>query len=289
MTWVVGAVAPFGYGIGISDIRVTLANRMELDCLQKIYPVGRFLALGFAGSVAIGFAMVDKLTELLYSADESRAWDPTVVANWWRSDARQVFQQFPSIERDSHSHLILIGTHPTQNNGDSDWPTAYVYTFRSPDFEPLRSGAGEVVAIGSGNFEPMCREAVHRISSDHEARFNIWKGEQGVSGGMGTMLGWQLTMILKETQPQGISSHLHYCWVYRGRIVVRTNNHATIGAWSTFDAGPDAPERVTEAIDAGRQDSSGIESFIMPTIAKSWRELENLLHGRGASAVGATT
>ena len=106
---------------------------------------------------------------------------------------------------------------------------------------------------------------------------------------MGTMLGWQLTMILKETQPQGISSHLHYCWVYRGRIVVRTNNHATIGAWSTFDAGPDAPERVTEAIDAGRQDSSGIESFIMPTIAKSWRELENLLHGRGASAVGATT
>ena len=50
----------FGFAVGISDIRVTTPNE-ERDCLQKIYAVGPGVALGFAGSVAIGFAMVDRL------------------------------------------------------------------------------------------------------------------------------------------------------------------------------------------------------------------------------------
>ena len=41
----------FGYGFGISDVRVTLADGSEVDCLQKIYPIGRHVAAGFAGSV----------------------------------------------------------------------------------------------------------------------------------------------------------------------------------------------------------------------------------------------
>jgi hypothetical protein len=43
-----------GYGFGISDVRVTLGDGTEADCLQKLYPIGRYLAAGFAGSVAIG-------------------------------------------------------------------------------------------------------------------------------------------------------------------------------------------------------------------------------------------
>ena len=54
MTWVVGMPTMFGYGIGISDVRITLADGSERDCLQKIYPVGRFLAMGLAGFVPIG-------------------------------------------------------------------------------------------------------------------------------------------------------------------------------------------------------------------------------------------
>ena len=60
MTWIVGRSIPFGYSVALSDIRVTLDGR-EIDCLQKIYPVGPFIAMGFAGSVPIGFAMIDRM------------------------------------------------------------------------------------------------------------------------------------------------------------------------------------------------------------------------------------
>ncbi|WP_260736442.1 hypothetical protein [Tunturiibacter lichenicola] len=57
MTWVVGIPTTFGYAFGISDVRVTLGDKTEIDCLQKIYPIGRYVAAAFAGSVKIGFAM----------------------------------------------------------------------------------------------------------------------------------------------------------------------------------------------------------------------------------------
>jgi len=65
MTWIVGTPTMFGYSFGISDVRVTLRDGVEVDCLRKIHNVGRFIAAGFAGSVKIGFAMVDELASLL--------------------------------------------------------------------------------------------------------------------------------------------------------------------------------------------------------------------------------
>ena len=114
MTWIVGTTGIFGYGIGLSDIRVTLGDGSERDCLQKIYKVGNFIAAGFAGSVAIGFAMVDRLTELLASDDPAGAWDPVAIADWWPQDARgRSSSRFAQSERDLQSHVILIGAHPT--------------------------------------------------------------------------------------------------------------------------------------------------------------------------------
>ena len=54
----------FGYSFGISDVRVTLGDASEVDCLQKAHPIGRHVAAGFAGSVKIGFAMIDELRRL---------------------------------------------------------------------------------------------------------------------------------------------------------------------------------------------------------------------------------
>src|ERR1039458_6063314 len=82
MTWIIGTPTMFGYSFGISDVRVKLGNR-EIDCLQKIHPVGRFIAAGFAGAVRIGFEMVDELRQLLYSEDERLACDPLLVAREW--------------------------------------------------------------------------------------------------------------------------------------------------------------------------------------------------------------
>src|SRR6266511_2331168 len=76
MTWIVGRAVPWGCAAALSDIRVTLADRSEVDCLQKIYPVGRFIALGFAGSVAIGFGMVGRLRQLLGTVKPGEACEP---------------------------------------------------------------------------------------------------------------------------------------------------------------------------------------------------------------------
>src|SRR6266536_273159 len=79
MTWIVGRALPWGCAAALSDIRVTLADRSEVDCLQKIYPVGRFIALGFAGSVAIGFGIVGRLRQLLGTVKPGEAWEPDFV------------------------------------------------------------------------------------------------------------------------------------------------------------------------------------------------------------------
>ena len=57
MTWIVAMATPWNYCFGLSDVRVTLADGTERDCLQKIYPIANSLAMGFAGSVLIGMSM----------------------------------------------------------------------------------------------------------------------------------------------------------------------------------------------------------------------------------------
>jgi hypothetical protein len=76
MTWIIGMPTMWGYSFGISDIRVTLADGSERDCLQKIYPIAHSIALGFAGSVCIGFKMVEVMREWLHSDATDRAWIP---------------------------------------------------------------------------------------------------------------------------------------------------------------------------------------------------------------------
>lgn len=108
VTWIVGAPTMFGYGFGISDVRVTLADGEEIDCLQKIYPIGRHFAAGFAGSVAIGFAMVEELRRLSSYADERMACDPRAAFREWPACARTVFSAFDGTEQNGRCHLMQL-------------------------------------------------------------------------------------------------------------------------------------------------------------------------------------
>jgi hypothetical protein len=70
-----------------------------------------------------------------------------------------------------------------------------------------------------------------------------------------TRLGFDLTRILKRIRPSGVSAHLHYCWAYRGEVIIKTNNHSTKGPWTAFEAGsgygrsPDAQPTLNLAAD----------------------------------------
>jgi hypothetical protein len=285
MTWIVGTPTMFGYGFGISDVRVTLGDASEHDCLQKIYPVGRFIALGFAGSVRIGFAMVETLNGLLRHDDESCAWDPNAVAEWWPKDARAIFGGFSNEERAHQCHLMMISVHPTENNGAPSWGRAYVYIFRSPDFNPEPVPFYTVGAIGCGVAIEACREAVQQLSNNRERMFMLMKGEQGTSGGMGSMIGHDLTRVLKRTCPRGISSHLNYCWVYRGRTIIRTNDHTETGRWTAAEHGSGINQPHRTPINQQPLDNGSIV-FSMPKLATSWTELHDVISERGGKAEG---
>lgn len=276
MTWVVGTGVMTGYAFGLSDIRVTFpANNTTRDCLQKIHPVGPFLAAGFAGSVRIGFKMIENLSRLLYvPQDEPTAWDPGEVAEYWPEDARKVFAAQPLEERVGGSEIMLLGVHPSAHNGNPGWGRAEVYTFRSPDFRPVKAKPHELLAIGCGVAVPEFQSALREVSENNDRRMLMMQGEQGRIGGMGTMLAIELTRLLQKHQPEGISSHLHLCYVLRGRTVIRTNDHQRDGRWSAWNLGPE-----TEAVEDA--------NFKMPGIASSYQEFVELLNANGQTAVGA--
>jgi hypothetical protein len=140
----------FGYGFGISDVRVTLADEREEDCLQKIYPIGRHFAAGFAGSVKIGFAMLDELRRLSTYNDERVACDPHAVLREWPACARTFFCQFEEAERMGGCHLMLVMVHPQEHVGNPAWPRSFVHIFKSPSFEGETVPVHTLGSIGSG-------------------------------------------------------------------------------------------------------------------------------------------
>ena len=112
MTWIVGGVTVFGYGIALSDIRVSWhgTNALHKDCLQKVYPVGNFIVAGFAGSVKIGFCLIEDLKRFLFMPDPTKAWSPKIVAlKWWRR-ARHIFKEAPKEERKLGSSINGLPT-----------------------------------------------------------------------------------------------------------------------------------------------------------------------------------
>jgi len=259
MTWIVGMAHPFGYAMAISDIRVTFNDRSERDCLQKIYMVGQYIAVGFSGSVAIGFGMVQTLSRLLYIPDNNIAWIPDEVAKWWQFDAQEVFNSYPESERRLRCNLMLIGVHPNENNGDSPWAKSYAYTFCSPIFQPRRSKTLQAISIGSGTRVKPYMRLLRTLSRLNDSRMQM---EVGMPGGMSRGHAREMTEEIKKVQVRGISSHLHICLAFRGKIELSKNDYTYIG-------------------------HEGSYAFRMPSVATSWAEFQRLVQMQGLEAGGA--
>lgn len=289
MTWIVGMPTLWGYSIGISDIRVTLADDTEHDCLQKIYPIARSISLGFAGSVYIGFQMVGIMRKWLHCDQPDHAWKPLETVELWPAIARDLFAAMPREEREGQCALLMLSADPDTPPTEFGART-YVHTFRSPDFVPAQVQTHKAAGIGSGTEVPVFKKYLEDISNDQKQNFEIMKMEAGNPGGMGGILGFSLTNMLTRTRPFGISSHLHYCWQYLGKTIIKTNDHVTIGRWTALGGGSGVNQPANPpATPVSSQKIEGGVAFQMPTIAQSWKELELLLESAGARAEGART
>ena len=283
MTWIVGTATPFGYSFALSDTRVTLGNGRHRDCLQKIYPVARYIAVGFAGSVKIGFDVIEALKASLYEEDERLAWNPPELIAQLPSLLQKVFQDAAVEEQMNHSHLMLLSTHPTEPAG-SPWARAYLHILKSPNFLPEEIKPHEVGAIGCHTLSQECVQAIERFAHDPKSHEFLMQGEVGPRGGLGSRLGMMLTPIIEKAQPDGISSHLHECWVYRGKILIGTNDHVKLGPWSSWNPGVENAEMPQVEV-VGTPETPGF-AFSMPQVATSWEQLLKILESDGSTAVG---
>lgn len=253
MTWVIGRAGPFGYAVGLSDIRITLPNGSEKDCLQKIYNVGPMLALGFAGSVVIGLEIVNQLSAALSVTENNSAWNPLEIAEHLHIGTKEIFNSFPQKIRAGGCHLMLLSAHPTENDGAAPWARCYVHRFRHPDFRPLPDNPTEIVSIGSGSQVKHYIDALRNLEKD----FELLKMETMMPQASALGLAMSVTSAINKNPVDGISPHLHICLV--GREGIKLGNNDT-------DV-QDHPE----------------ENFTMPPVAQSWEELQEILKLTGSS------
>lgn len=265
MTWVIGASTPFlGHGIVVSDIRVTFENGESADMLQKAYPVGNFMVAGFAGSVLIGFRLLNSLSKSLVLPPEEakiRAWDPAWVAREWAPRAKAIFDSASPQERTLGSQLLLVGISPTENTGAPEFPRVYIVRFSDPNFKAgFMNKKTRVCNIGSGagvnRYKQVMKPFLNNLSYALQAEtagFGAWA--RTIANSMST--------VITDYPNEGISEHLNV-FTFRLGAIVETNTDKTIYP----------------------PDSMPIE-IRMPKIARSYAEFQQMAQKMGIGAACA--
>jgi hypothetical protein len=158
MTLVVGITFSHFGGALLSDTRVTFASGPTRDMIRKSYSIGRCMAAGFAGSVAIGFDLVHSLTmNLQLPANASNnVWDPAWVAREWSPIAKAIFDQAPEAEGKHGSSILMVGVDPKGSG-------ARLIRLSAPTFKPqfLRQGV-RMCSIGTGSRDRRIMREVRR-------------------------------------------------------------------------------------------------------------------------------
>lgn len=224
MTWIVGASSLFGYGAVISDVQVTLANGKTLDVVQKAYPLGRFVVGGFAGSVCIGFRLVDsfrKMLQLPSDVASHKAWDPIWAAKEWTPKAQAIFAAAPEAEKRLGAKFLIVGVSPNQYFAGSQIAKVKVVRFSSPYFLPqfLRESMA-LCHIGSGSKVPAYKRAIKPLLDYKVAPVQI---ETLGPGWWAKNLAHAMSNEIVKNPYSGVSRHLNVT-AFNQHQLIQTNN-----------------------------------------------------------------
>lgn len=261
VTWVIGTPTFLGYGVAISDIRVSWPDGTSRDCLLKIYPVARFIAAGFSGSVRFGFWAISDLRRQLHLDDPARAWIPGKAVFRWYRRARHAFAKAPEADRNCGASIMLVGVSPDVDLGIPGWARPMVAIMRAPDFFPRVLKINAVEAIGSGAAVDAYIKELQELTRD---AFPLQQLEVGGRGGFGVSLMHVIQSVIEEHPDARVSPHVHLCLVRRGQIQVLTNNHTVFA--------PNSPP----------------VEIRMPSVATTWAEFQKLCSDMGVEVTAAT-
>lgn len=259
MTWVIGTPSMWGYGVAISDIRVTFPDGHTADCLQKVYGVGRHVAAGFAGSVCYGFSALHDLLRFLEPIPADEAWIPGRAAFRWYRRARRLYDAVPYAERRLGAQIMLVGVSPNVDLGIPGWALPAVAIMEAPDFFPRMLRLNEVAAIGSGRgVAPYIAELEH-ANQDRQLRLM----EAGAPGGFAEVLMNNIRTTAERNPNPHVSPYFHLCIVRRGELIGYNSNY------TEFVAGEERHVR-------------------MPPVATTWDEFAAICAAARIDAAAAT-
>lgn len=272
MTWIVATPTKLGCAVALSDIRVTWGSREE-DCLLKIYPVGSELAtiisgtawrgtgpaVGFAGSVKIGFRMISELKGLIR---ERELWTQEEIADLCSKRSCEIFQNSLTQEKECGCALMLIGVLPTEttqrfpgwslpNQPPRFVPKPFVCCFRNEKFEPEFAYDGEVASIGCGSSVEAYKKLLGNLSDQPSNPSFLRRAREADS--VKLWLWFNVTSKSVEAPQPGISPHFHVCTAFADSVEI-------VGGHSI---GP------------------------MPKVATSFEEFEQMANDFGLLACGA--
>jgi len=224
---------------------------------RRCIPWDRWVAGGFAGSVQLGFLLLEDLSRGLARIHPGHAVAPVPLALKWHRRARRFFRHADPRLQDPGCQILLAGVSPRQNNGDSPWALSHAIAMRSPDFTPEFARFDRCVSIGSGaSFEPY-KPAL-------EDTFALAQMEVGMPGGSGIMLLTRVWATLEQHPLVGVSRHAHLMMVERGAIKIHTSDRTEVRA--------DGTEILHR----------------MPPVARSWPEFVAAVTGQGLPIAAAS-
>lgn len=224
MTLVIGtAFGHFGGAI-LSDTRVTFASGEYRDMIRKAYPVGNYMAVGFAGSVAIGFRMVNDLAWKLRRRPErpNAVCLPFVVAEAWAQHAKAIYEQAHQPEQMLGSRILMVALDP-QGSG------VRLIRLDSPSFIPQFARQGlRTCSIGSGAKDRRYMRVVrpHADMRGTPAQF--------LQGGIGLWAGVLADAVGQESAQhprKDVGRHFHVLTVEQAGFTLHTSGRKSFVDW----------------------------------------------------------
>lgn len=225
MTWAIGACNVLGaYAAMVSDVQVTFSDGRTADLVRKAYPVGPYIVGAFAGSVYIGFALLQSISDYLRlppDAPANSCWEPNVVAVHWAPIARKIFETAPKNQRDLGAQFLLVGPHPTED-GIPTRAIPYLCKLSSPVFEPeITRNGNSAISIGSGAVVTKYRDGIREVM---DPQSGLLQAEVGPPGGWGRLLGFAVNRLLTWHPVSGISQHVHIHVAHRGGFHIQNSD-----------------------------------------------------------------
>jgi hypothetical protein len=269
MTWVIGASSIFGDGAMISDVRASWPDGRTRDIVQKARHVGPCIVGGFAGSIKIGFQMLESLSRFLIpppGAPQDGGWEPGWVAKHWQPSAIRIFANASSEEQSLNSHILLVGIASGRNKKSAKnvqnllIPRVYLITMKSPNFKPVFfTKPLSIVHVGSGSTVLYYTEKMHELFCNED--FSM----QSMAAGpalWSAVLGNSMGKLVNEHPFEGVSPHVHILVCSQGYIFEGTNNETVI--------------------------SPVYKKFEMPKTARSYEDFCIMCNDGGINVKGAT-